>query len=100
MSPLKISFGLKRPECDMNEATEKCYNILNTVVEKIGSEDLIQEALAYNIFPTRTGWKLSKEVKSKEGERFTIAFEFKEKASYKSPSTCWLKIIEEKCKLC
>lgn len=87
-------FGLKRPKCEMNEAAEECYKIFNTVVEKIGSRDLIQEALAYNIFLTRTGWKLSKEVKSKEGELVTLAFKFKEHASYKYPSTGWLKLIE------
>jgi hypothetical protein len=32
-------------------------------VKKIGSRDLIQEALTYKIYPTRTRWKLPKEVK-------------------------------------
>jgi hypothetical protein len=63
MSPLKISFSLKRPKCKMNEVVEECYNTFNTDVEKIGSRDLIQEALAYNIFLTRIRWKLPKEVK-------------------------------------
>jgi hypothetical protein len=63
MSPLKVSFGLKRLKCEMNEATKECDKTLNMSIEKIGSRDLIQETLAYNIFPTRTGCKLSKEVK-------------------------------------
>jgi hypothetical protein len=37
-----------------------------SVIKKIGSRDLIQEALAYNIYPTRTRWKLLKEVKCNE----------------------------------
>jgi hypothetical protein len=68
MSPLEISFVLKRPKCEMGEAAENCYKAFNVVVEKIGSLDLIQVFLASNIFPTRTGWKLLKVVKSKEDE--------------------------------
>lgn len=60
MDPLKISFGMKRPECNMNDAVETCYNTFKTIVEKVGTRDLIQEALAYNILPACTRWKLSK----------------------------------------
>lgn len=35
-------------------------------------------------------------MKSKEGELVILTFEFKEQASYKSP-TGWLKLTEEKC---
>jgi hypothetical protein len=40
--------------------------------------DLIQEALSYNIYPTWTGWKLSKEVKCEDEDLVTLAFGFKE----------------------
>jgi hypothetical protein len=66
MSPLKISFGLKRSKCELNEIADECYRAFNAVVKRIGSRDLIQEALAYNIYPTQAGWKLPKEVKSKD----------------------------------
>jgi hypothetical protein len=58
---------------------------------------LIQEALAYNILPALTGWKLPKKVKCKDGELVTLAFEFKEQSSYKAPPKGWLKLIETKC---
>jgi hypothetical protein len=57
---------------------------------------LIQEALAYDIYPTRTGWKLSKEVKSKDGELVTLAFVFKRQSLCKVASAEWLRLIEEK----
>jgi hypothetical protein len=50
----------------MNKAADECYEAFNTVIKKIGSRDLIQEALTYNIYPTRSGRKLPKEVKSKD----------------------------------
>lgn len=97
MSPLKISFGLKQLMCELSEAAEECFKAFDVVVKRIGSRDLIQEALAYNIYPTQTGWKLPKEVKSKDGELITLAFDFKEQSSYKTPSAGWLRLIEEKC---
>jgi hypothetical protein len=33
----------------------------------------------------------------KEDEPVTLAFEFKEQASYKAPYVGWLKLIEERC---
>jgi hypothetical protein len=31
---LKISFALKRPKCEMNEAADECYKAFNTVIKK------------------------------------------------------------------
>jgi hypothetical protein len=52
MSHLRISFDLKRPKCELSEAVKQCYKAFDTVVKKIGSQDLTQEALAYNIYLT------------------------------------------------
>jgi hypothetical protein len=58
---------------------------------------LIQEALAYNIYPTRTEWKLPKEVKSKDEGLVTLAFGFYEQTLYKAPLAEWIRFIGEKC---
>jgi hypothetical protein len=97
MSPLKISFAMERPMCEASEAADECLKAFGEVVKKIRSRDLIKEALAYNIYLTRTGWKLPKEVKSSDEGLVTLAFDFKEQSTYKSPSANWLKFIEEKC---
>lgn len=67
------------------------------IVKIIGYRDLIQEELAYNIYPTWTGWKLPKFVKTKKGELVTLAYGFKEQCSYKAPLVGWLRLIDEKC---
>lgn len=72
MSPLKVSFGLKRPNYRMSEAIQDDYKAYNVVVERIGTQDLIQEFLAYNVFPTQTGWKVpnvSKALKMKDSNK-------------------------------
>jgi hypothetical protein len=63
MSPLEVSFSLKRPKCEMSEAADECFKAFSVVIKKIGSRDLVQEALAFNKYPTRIGWKLLKEAK-------------------------------------
>lgn len=97
MSPLKVSFGLKRSKCELKEATDECYRAFNTIIKRIRSRYLIQEALAYNIYPTRTGWKLPKDVKSKDGQLVRLTFDFNEQSSYKAPWVGWLRLIVEKC---
>jgi hypothetical protein len=52
MSPLKINFSLKQPKCELSKDVEECYKAFDTVVKKIESQDLIQDALTYNIYPT------------------------------------------------
>lgn len=97
MSPLKVSFGLKWSKCELNEATDECYRAFNTITKRIRSRYLIQEALSYNIYPTRTGWKLPKDVKSKDGQLVRLTVDFNDQSSYKAPSVGWLRLIVEKC---
>jgi hypothetical protein len=66
MSPLEVSFSLKRPKCEMSEAADECFKASSVVIKKIGSRDCVQEALAFNIYPTQIGWKLLKEAKCNE----------------------------------
>jgi hypothetical protein len=106
MSPLKISFDLKRPNYRMNGDAKKNYGAFNIMVGRIGTRDLIQEFLAYKVFPTQTGWKLPKVPKvskAKKGRKdegddklVTLPFKFKEQASFKAPSE-WLIFIESRC---
>jgi hypothetical protein len=95
--PLEVSFALKRSKCEMSEAANECFKAFSVVIKKIESQDLIQEALAYNIYPTQTGWKLPKEVKRNDKGLITLAFDFKDQSTYKTPSAGWLKFVEEKC---
>jgi hypothetical protein len=97
MSPLEVSFALKRPKFEMSEVVDECFNAFSTVIKKIGSRDLVQEALSYNIYSTYNRWKFPKEVKCNDKELITLAFDFKEQSTYKAFSTGWLKFIEERC---
>jgi hypothetical protein len=55
MSPLKVSFGLKRPLCKMSWTTKESFGTYNSMVDKIGTRDLVQEFLTWKVFLTHTG---------------------------------------------
>lgn len=107
MSPLKISFDLKRPNSRMDGDVKQTYGAFNIVVGQIGTQDLIQDFLAYKVFHTQTGWKLLKVPKvshAKKGDKdegddklVTLPLKFKEQASFKAPSSEWLIFIESRC---
>ena len=53
-SPLKLTFGLTRPQCNMTPG-DPCQDAVyefRIVSEHIGSRDLVQEYLANKVFPT------------------------------------------------
>jgi hypothetical protein len=48
-----LSFGLKRPLCNMSGAAQIAYIAFNIVVDRIGTRDLVQESLAYRVFSSK-----------------------------------------------
>jgi hypothetical protein len=68
MSPLKLSFGMKRPLCNMQLGSpcQLAEVEFRVVVGHISTRDLVQEYLANRTFPTSSGWGMSKK---KEGKK-------------------------------
>lgn len=48
---IKASFGLKSPLCNISGATQTTYVAFHTVVDNIGTRNLVQEFLANRVFP-------------------------------------------------
>jgi hypothetical protein len=68
------------------------------VAEHIGTRDLVQEFLAFRVFPTLREWdmpKLKEEKKKKELVRLPYHFKFKK--HFKTPCQEWLDTIEVMC---
>jgi hypothetical protein len=68
------------------------------VVEHIGTRDLVQEFLAFRVFPTLKEWdmpKLKGEKKKKELVRLPYYYKFKK--HFKAPCQEWLDTIEVMC---
>jgi hypothetical protein len=72
MSPLKLSFGMTRPLCNMQLGSpcQLAEVEFRVVAEHISTRDLVQEYLANKTFPTPGGWGMPK--KKDEGKNLSL----------------------------
>jgi hypothetical protein len=69
-SPLELIIGETRPPCNMTPEgpTQIALAEFRVITEHIGTRDLVQEFLAFKVFPTMKEWAMPKlEGKKKEG---------------------------------
>ncbi len=92
-SPLELIFGETRPHChigDLKGPTWAALGEFEIISEHIGTRDLVQEFLAFRVFPTLKEWEMPKlEGEKKEGEQF--------KKYFKKPCKEWLDTVETMC---
>ena len=96
-SPLELIFGETRPQCNMTPEgpTQTALAEFRIIAEHIGTRDLVQEFLAFKIFPTMKEWAMPKlEREKKEGELVRLPYHYKFKKYFKAPCQEWLDTIE------
>jgi hypothetical protein len=81
MCPLKLSFGMTRPLCNMqlDSPCQLAEVQFRVVAEHISTRHLAQEYLANKVFPTLGGWgmpKIKDERKKLELVRLSYRFKF------------------------
>jgi hypothetical protein len=96
MRPIWSRFGLRRPKVEIDEAAEACQKAFGTVYFFIGTRDLIQEHIAFRVWPLLENWEMPKETvtKSGEGELVRLKYTFKYGDKFDEPNDDWLKCIE------
>jgi hypothetical protein len=68
------------------------------VAEQISTRDLVQEYLAYKVFPTLSEWNRPKLKGTKEkNELVRLPYRFKFEKQFKGPCQEWLEMIETMC---
>ncbi|XP_035815919.1 uncharacterized protein [Zea mays] len=96
-SPLELIFGETRPQCNMTPEgpTQKALAEFRNIAEHIGTRDLVQEFLAFRVFPTMKEWTMPKPTgEKKEGELVHLPYHYKFKKYFKAPCQEWLDTIE------
>jgi hypothetical protein len=96
-SPLELIFGETRPQCKMavEGPTWAALAEFKIIAEHIGTRDLVQEFLAFRVFPTMKEWTMSKlKGEKKEGELVRLPYYYKFKKYFKAPCQEWLDTIE------
>jgi hypothetical protein len=96
MRPIWQRFGLRRPKVEMNEAAEECQRAFGVVCSFIGTRDLVQEHIAFRVWPLMEKWEMPKETikETDEGELVRLKYTFKYGDKFVEPDDDWLKSIE------
>jgi hypothetical protein len=96
MCPIWSRFGLRRPKVEIDEAAEACQKAFGTVCFFIGTRDLIQEHIAYRIWPLLDSWEMPKETltNSGKGELVWLKYTFRYGDKFDEPNDEWLKCIK------
>jgi hypothetical protein len=68
-SPLELTFGETRPRCNMirGSPSQIALGEFRVISEHIGTRDLVQEFLAFKVFPTLREWEMPKLEGEKKG---------------------------------
>jgi hypothetical protein len=96
MRPIWQRFGLQKPKVEIDEAAEGCRRAFGMVCSFIGTRDLIQEHIAFRVWPLLEKWEMPKETVTKtgEGELVRLKYNFKYGDKFDEPNDDWLKCIE------
>jgi hypothetical protein len=96
MCPIWQRFGLRRPKVEMNEAAEECQRAFGVVCSFIGTRDLVQEHIAFRVWPLVEKWEMPKETikETDEGGLVRLKYTFKYGDKFVEPDDDWLKSIE------
>jgi hypothetical protein len=80
----------------MNEAAEECQRAFDVVCSFIGTRDLVQEHIAFRIWPLVEKWEMPKETvrETDEGGLVRLKYTFQYGDKFVEPDDDWLKSIE------
>jgi hypothetical protein len=89
-------FGLRKPKVEIDDAAEACQRAFSTVCSVIGTRDLIQEHIAFRVWPLVENWEMPKETitNSSEGDLVRLKYRFRFGDKFDEPNDDWLKCIE------
>jgi hypothetical protein len=96
MRPIWQRFGLRKPQMEIDEAAEECQKAFSIVCCFIGTRDLVQEHIAFRVWPLVEQWEMPKETisKSDEGGLVRLKYTFRYEGKFIEPDDDCLKCIE------
>jgi hypothetical protein len=94
--PIWSRFGLWRLATALGNEIEACQKAFNNVCAFIGTRDLVQEHIAYRVWPLVNEWEMPKEAtaKSSQGGLVYLKYTFRYRDRFDEPNDEWLSNIE------
>jgi hypothetical protein len=96
MCPIWSRFSLRKLKIEIDETVEACQRAFSTVCSFIGTRDLMQEHIAFRVWPLIDSWEMPKETTtdSSEGGLVRLKYTFRFREKFDEPNDDWLKCIE------
>jgi hypothetical protein len=96
MRPIWQRFGLRKSKVEIDDAAEECQKAFGIVCSFIETRDLVQEHIAFRVWPLVEQWEMPKETISKpdEGGLVRLKYTFRYEGKFIKPNDDWLKCIE------
>jgi hypothetical protein len=96
MRPIWQRFGFQKPKVEMDEAAEECQRAFGVVCSFVGTRDLVQEHIAFRVWPLADNWEMPQETvkETDEGGLVRLKYTFKYGDKFVEPNDDWLKSIE------
>jgi hypothetical protein len=76
MRPIWSRFSLRKPNVEIDEAAEACRRAFSTVCSFIETRDLVQEHVAYRIWPLIDNWEMPKETITNPSEGSLVRLKY------------------------
>jgi hypothetical protein len=94
--PIWSRFGIRRPLIATGNEVQACQMAFNTICTYIGTRDLVQEHIAFKVWPLANEWKMPKEAAagSSQGGLVYLKYTFRYRSQFDEPNDDWLDAIE------
>jgi hypothetical protein len=94
--PISSSFSIRRPANVLGNDIEACQKAFNNVCAFIGTRDLVQEHIAYRVWPLVNDWEMPKETAagSSQGGLVYLKYNFRYRDQFGERSDDWLTCVE------
>jgi hypothetical protein len=94
--PIWSRFGLRRPKVTIDQNDEACQKTFSNVCAFIGTRDIVQEHIAYRIWPLVEYWDMPKDTtaESTKGGLVRLKYTFRFRDQFDEPNDDWLKSFE------
>jgi hypothetical protein len=94
--PIWYRFGIRRPATALGNEIEACQKAFNSVCTFIGTRDLVQEHIAYRVWPLVSDWEMPKEAAagSSQGGLVYLKYTFRYRDEFDEPNDDWLNCVE------
>jgi hypothetical protein len=94
--PIWSRFDLRRLKVAIEIDVEACQKAFSSICAFIGTRDIIQEHIAYRVWPLVDSWEMLKETiaESSEGGLIRLKYTFRYREKIDEPNDDWLKCIE------